>query len=208
MDSHVHGVMSWGDLVFPLRTWMARTGFVAFVGSNSPVAYARKVEALGPDVYVVNGGRDRGQVGWVPWLEGGLTPSLVIEMLSPSTEGRDRGQKLRIYRDVLKTVDHFLFESTTGGVEYRRLVNGVYVRKHADRNGRFRCASLPLLLGVADGRLRWFERDGTCLPGYDDIATVAEAERARADAERARADAEEAKVTRLIARLRELGVEE
>jgi Uma2 family endonuclease len=222
VESQWHATIAWNDLVLPLREWGRRNNFPLFVGSDSPVMYKRGVYAIGPDVYVVNGGVDRGQEGWVPWHEGGLMPTLIIEMLSPSTETRDRVEKLEIYRDMFRTPDYFLFESSTGGVEYRRLRDGAYVRVHANRQGRFRCASLPLLLGVLDGRLRWFERNGTVLPSFNELADAmfaerdraeaerdrAEAERDRAEAERARADAERARVERLLARLKEAGIDE
>ncbi|MBM3463165.1 MAG: Uma2 family endonuclease [Armatimonadetes bacterium] len=229
MENQVHGTLSWDDLVLPLRTWQRRTGWSAFIGCNSPVAYERGVDALGPDVYVVNGGVDRGQEGWVPWREGGLTPTLVIEMLSPSTEAEDRGRKMRIYRDVLKVVDYFLFQSETGGVEYYRLRNGVYVRTHSNRRGQFRCASLPMLLGVVDRRLRWFGKDGHMLPSTSELEAETARERECSARERARAQAAEAQASealrqvndvqselkearataaRLLAKLRDLGVDE
>lgn len=97
---------------------------------------------------------------------------------------------MRIYRDVFKTLDYFLFESSTGGVEYYRLKEGAYTRVHAGRNGRFRCASLPLSLGVIDGRLRWFDRGGSMLPAYDEVGDSVEQERVRAEQERERAEQE------------------
>lgn len=177
VDNRMHAVISFENLALPLMAYFKRTGFRAVVGANCPVAYERGREALGPDVWVVNGGEDRGQEGWVPWKEGGLTPTLIVEMLSKSTEHRDRGEKKRIYQDVFKTIDYFLFQSQTGGVEAYRLKNGVYVRVHADRHGRFRCASLPLSLGVVDGRLRWFERNGHMLLTLDEVTARAAAER-------------------------------
>jgi len=208
MENAHHGTLAWDDLVLPLRAWLRRTGFQAFVGSNSPVGYERGVPALGPDLYVVNGGVDHGQEGWASWREGGLTPTLAVEMLCPSTEARDRGEKMRIYRDVLKTTDYFLFQSETGGVEYYRLKDGIYARTHSNRRGQFRCASLPLLLGVLNGRLRWFERNGAVLPNSNEMDALVQEGRARADEERARADEAEAQAGRLRARLRALGIED
>jgi len=202
LENEIHGTISWDDLVLPLRTYLKRIGFRAFVCSNAPVAWKRGVDAIGPDVCVANGGENHAQEGWVPWLEGGLYPTLIIEMLSKSTESRDRDEKMQIYRDVFKTPDYFLFESSTGGVEAYRLKAGIYERVHKDRHGRFRCASLPLLLGVVDGRLRWFEKNGRMLPVYEELAAQAEAEHARADAECARADAEYTRAERLTSRLR------
>lgn len=218
VENRLHAQMCWEDLVVPLEAFFKRTGFRAVVGSNSPVAWQRGIDAVGPDVYVVNGGEDRGQEGWVPWLEGGLCPTLIVEMLSPSTEHRDRGEKMRIYRDVFKTPDYFLFESSTGGVEYYRLKRGEYVRTHADRHGRFRCSSLPLLLGVVDGRLRWFEKNGRMLPEYGELAELidracenvaleserADRERERADRERDRADRERDRAVQTEVEMRRL----
>jgi len=190
VENRVHCFIAWDDLVLPLEAYFKRTGFRAVVGSNNPVAYEPNVYALGPDLWVVNGGEDRGQEGWVPWKEGGLMPTLILEMLSPTTEHRDRGEKRRVYQDVFKTIDYFLFESTTGGIEYYRLKNGVYVRRHADRHGRFPCASLPLSLGLVHDRLRWFEKDGRMLPTLQEVTDLATEEHLRADLERERANTE------------------
>jgi Uma2 family endonuclease len=169
-----HSDMAMQDLLAPLEAWLQRTGRKAFVGSNSPLGYERGRPAIGPDLYVINGGIKSGQIGWAPWRENGLMPNLIIEFLSPSTEAEDRGTKMVIARDVFKAADYILFQSSTGGVEFYRLKDGEYVRKHADKHGRFRCASLPLWLGVVKGRLRWFERDGHMLPNADELASASQ----------------------------------
>ena len=50
-----------------------------------------------------------GQEKWVSWEEGDLLPTLIIELVSPSTEKGDRGRKLSIYRDFFHCPDYFLY---------------------------------------------------------------------------------------------------
>ncbi len=199
LENAMHGQLSWNYLVRPLQVYFQRIGFRAFVSSNSAVHYAVGVDPVGPDVYVVNGGEDHGEPGWVSWLGNGLLPTLIIEMLSPSTEHADRGSKKQIYQDIFRASDYFLFQSETGGVEAYHLRGGRYVRGRADRHGRFRCLSLDLSLGVVDGALRWFERNGVMLPEYRELTNVADQERERAD----RAEAEVRRLREELNRLRE-----
>jgi len=236
LENAAHGVNAWSSLVLPLRDYFKRIGFRAFVSSNSAIFYPGEKNPLGPDVYVVNGGEDRGQGYWYVEAEGNLYPTLIIEMLSQSTEEHDRGYKMRIYQDVFRTPDYFLFESSTGGVECYQLKRGVYRRSHSDRRGHFRCLSLELSVGVVNWQLRWFDKRGKLLPEYQELRERADraelcaavereradraelnvaVERDRADQQRQqaeyehqRAEHERSRAERLAARLRELGIDE
>ena len=169
MDSEIHREQASKYLIDPLKRWLTETSLSAFVGGNSFVYYGYNVanktsQVLGPDFYVVMGGEARGQKKWVIWEEGGRMPSLVVELVSPSTEARDRGEKFLIYRDVLKTKDYFLFNSDTGRLEGFHLLNGVYVTAEYVNQGAplvgenwIRCRGIDLWLGVVDGWLRWFD---------------------------------------------------
>ena len=45
-----------------------------------------------------------------------LNPTLVIEIVSPSTVGRDRGAKLRAYADIESLVEYWIVETETAAV--------------------------------------------------------------------------------------------
>lgn len=90
LENEIHGSLSWDSLVLSLRDYFKRTGFRAYVSINSAVFYPGARDPLGPDVFVVNGGAYHRQAYWYVEAEGGLYPTLIIEMLSPSTEKHDR----------------------------------------------------------------------------------------------------------------------
>lgn len=188
-------------LVEPLRHYYRERQIVAFVGGNSFVYYPPDAKCLGPDFYVVRGGTQGKQTKWVPWEEGGLLPTTVIEFLSDSTESRDRGEKFCIYRDVFKTEDYFLIDPETLYVEAYHLEKGHYVANPPHSDGWFFVRSLGLFLGVSGPWIRLRTPEGEILTSgressdterrrADAEAQKAEAERQRAEAERQRADTE------------------
>jgi Uma2 family endonuclease len=46
-----------------------------------------------------------------------LNPTVVIEVLSPSTKSYDRGEKFRLYRDIVSLKEYILIDSQTVAVE-------------------------------------------------------------------------------------------
>jgi Uma2 family endonuclease len=207
--------------------WSHRNDF--FLGADMPVYYSqaqtKKNDFRCPDVFVVLGTHRRPERrAWIVWEEDGRGPDLVIELLSESTEGVDRGEKKRIYASSLKVPEYFLFDPFSGvleGYDLRYLDRGeaesdevpqVYVPKVPDDQGRL-STRLGLRLGKVRGSygaieadwLRWIDRWGKPLPMPGDAASSeaerANAETARANAETARADAEAARAARLEAEL-------
>lgn len=185
-------------LVEPLRHYYQQHQQVAFVGGNSFVYYPPDSKYLGPDFYVVRGGVQGKQTKWVPWEEGGLLPTTIIEFLSESTESRDRGEKFCIYRDVFRTEDYFLIDPDTLYIEGFHLHRGHYVANAPGPDGWFFVRSLGLYLGVAGPWVRLRTAEGELVTTGRESAEAerqkAQAERQRADAERQRADAEHQKV--------------
>lgn len=200
MDDENHGIQARNYLIEPLKRWLTESNIQAFVGGNSFVYYGynvmtRKPQCLGPDFYVVMGGQTREQSKWVVWEEGGLMPSLVVELVYPSTEARDRGEKFLIYRDILKTQDYFLFNTDTKRLEGFHLQNGVYITASFIRQGApsvgdswIRCQGIDLWIGIVDGWLRWYDPKTQRLIDTDHERAVSE--KGRADEERRRADQE------------------
>lgn len=179
-----------------------------FVGGNQAVYYsalqAKKNDFKAPDVFVVLGAIDNpGRLSWVVWEEDGRTPSVVVELLSETTEANDRGPKKRIYEQVLKVPDYFVYDPVDHRFEGWRLTGTRYVPMVPDADGRLPSEQTGLRLGRWTGTymrrqntwLRVFDANGRMIP----TAAEAEAERAEAEAERARAA--EARVQELLAEL-------
>jgi Uma2 family endonuclease len=192
-------------LIYQAMVEQGRTDF--FVAGNMFVYYsleqARQVaeeEAKGlekktyrgPDVFWVGGVPFHERQCWIAWEEGGRLPDVVIELLSPSTEEKDRKEKREIYSRIWRTAEYFLHEPDKIKLEGLRLAGGDYRPIRPEANGRIWSEKLGVYLGVWRGEIegrnydwvRLFRRDGTLIP------TPAE-----------RADAAEAEVTRLRALL-------
>lgn len=159
----------------------------------------------GPDVFWVGGvdpSRER-QI-WIAWEEGGRLPDVIFEMLSPSTEKKDRTEKRDLYSRVFGTAEYFLYEPETRKLEGFRLAGRFYQPIQPDENGRLWSEELGASVGLWHGIavkavqkregdwLRLFRPDGSLVP-------------TEAEAERQRAEAAEAEVARLRALLAERG---
>ena len=151
----------------------------------------------GPDFFVVLGADPAPRTSWVAWREGGRLPNVIVEVLSRSTKPIDRGPKVRLYQDVLRTPEYFLFDPDGGQLEGHRLVEGLYHAIEPDAAGRLSSRELALALGARDGWLRFFTPEGALL-----LSDREDAERAGQVAAQAQQDKE-----RLAAKLRELGID-
>ena len=146
----------------------------------------------GPDFfYVANSTRLPVRKTWTVWKERNHTPSVVIELTSPSTREEDLGEKLRVYRDELRVSDYFVYDPDSSELLGWRLEKRRYVPLEADAHGRLPCAELELSLGTWEGEfvtdvgtwLRFFDREGHVVPTPEEAANqrtdAAEAEIAR-----------------------------
>ncbi|MBZ4195004.1 MAG: Uma2 family endonuclease [Candidatus Contendobacter sp.] len=214
--------------------WQERTDF--FIGANLTVYYAheqlQRRQFRGPDFFLVRETDPRPRTSWVVWEEGGRYPDLIIELLSDSTAEVDRTEKKRLYQTIFHTPEYFWFSPLTGEFAGFRLNSGWYQAIPVDERGWRWSNMLELYLGAVDGRLRYFEADGTLVLGPAEAALQerqhaeqerqhaeqerqhaeqerqhAEQERQRADREQQRADREQQRADRLAQRLRDLGVD-
>jgi Uma2 family endonuclease len=149
-----------------------------YVGGNMAVYFselqAKKNDFRGPDVFVVLDTVRRERKSWVVWGENGRTPNVVIELLSPSTEDVDRGEKMRIYSKLLHVTHYYLFDPMSGVLEGFTLdaVAREYVPTPPDESGDVPCPALGLRLGVRHGQvmgveadwLRWIDKTGQIVP--------------------------------------------
>ncbi len=190
----------------------------------------KKVAYRGPDAFLVKGAARRQRDIWVVWEEDGRFPDLILELLSPSTAAYDRGEKKRIYEQIFKTSEYFLYTPHSESPEAFRLLDNAYQSIAPSAERRLWSRELEVELGVWHGEyqreqgpwLRLFHPDGRLVPTDAECAEQerqraeqadqraeqerqrAEQERQRAEQERQRADAVEAENTRLRARLAEL----
>jgi Uma2 family endonuclease len=190
--------------------WTGRQDF--FVGGNMCFYYSAlqsKVNDFrGPDFFVVLDTEHKKRESWVMWEEGGKAPNLILEILSRSTESKDRGEKMRIYERSLRIPEYFLYDPRTGVLEGYHLVGRSYESIPPTAEGRLASNQLGLLLGVEactfmnypDRFVRFYTPDGLRLPSGEEQR--AEAERQWAEAERQRAEAER-QAAALMERLRE-----
>jgi Uma2 family endonuclease len=168
------------------RAWRDRDD--VYVGANMAVYFSelqvKKNDFRGPDVFVVLDTVRRVRKSWVVWQEGGRTPDVVIELLSPSTEEVDRGEKMRVYAKLLRVANCYLFDPIDGRFEGYALdlSRREYVRMQPGPGGDLPCPPLGLGLGVRHGViegaesdwLRWLDAQGNVLPTSEERAQEAE----------------------------------
>ncbi len=151
----------------------------------------------GPDVFVVLDTVKKPRKSWVVWEEGGRLPDVVIELLSPSTEAIDRGEKMRLYARVWRTGTYVLYDPFSRVLEGYALdaARGEYVAIAKDARGDVPVARLGLALGTREGDV--YEEDGPFLRWIDPGGEPLPADRERAAQERARAEAAERRIAEL-----------
>ena len=81
-----------------------------------------------------------------------LNPQVIFEVLSPSTETFDRGDKFRRYRQLESLTDYVLVSSYRRRVDHHRVQeNGIWIcEEYTHPNSRFRLASLGCELPLAE----------------------------------------------------------
>jgi Uma2 family endonuclease len=183
--------------------WADRRDY--FVGGNMffyfSALQAKKNDFRGPDFFVVLDVEHRQRDSWVAWEEGGRYPNVIIELTSPSTAAVDRGEKKRIYEQVLRIPEYFIFDPWTGVLEGYRLSKGKYEPILPGPEGLMESEQLDLKLGTWLGAhqgyeqvwLRFFDRQGRLLPTEHEGRQKAEQERQKAEQERQKAEQERQK---------------
>jgi Uma2 family endonuclease len=153
------------------------------------------------------------RLSYVVWQENAV-PFIVVELLSPGTENEDLGRtmpkpgrpptKWEVYEQILGIPYYAVFSRYTNKFQAFRLTGARYHEMVLPGN-RLWLPEIRLGLGLWHGRysildhkwLRWYDADDKWIP------TLAE----RAEKEQQRADQERCQKERLIAQLRELGIE-
>jgi Uma2 family endonuclease len=97
-------------LIEILRAWFAGEPMI-YISGNLLLYYipGNKRKHLAPDVFVVKGVAKRRRDNYLLWQEG-KGPDFVIELTSSSTRKEDIDKKFKLYRDILKVREYFLFD--------------------------------------------------------------------------------------------------
>lgn len=184
--------------------WRDRRDF--FCGGNMFVYYsaaqAKRNDFRGPDFFVVLDVPDGDRKSWVVWDEGGRFPDVVVELMSPSTNGIDKTDNKTIYQNIFKTREYYVFDPYDADslLGWRLDAQNRYRPIAPDPKGRLWCATLGLSLGTWAGVFqqekavwrRFFDADGA-LVRVEAEAARQQAKEATQQAETAQQQAEEAK---------------
>jgi Uma2 family endonuclease len=132
-----------------------------YVSGNLLVFYepGNKRKHVSPDVFVVKGVRKHDRPNYLVWQEG-KAPNLVIELTSSTTRKEDLNSKYKLYQNVLKVKEYFLFDPREDYLDPPqqgyRLRKGVYQPIRAVR-GRLPSQVLGLHLERSGEELRLFD---------------------------------------------------
>ncbi len=173
-----------------------------------------------PDTMVAFG-RPKGYRGsYKQWEEGGITPQVVFEVLSPGNRAGDLIRKFKFY-ERYGVEEYYVYDPDRGTLDgWLRGPDGL--EEVSDMNG-FTSPRLDIRFELGEGpdNLKIIGPDGrpflTYVELFDDREAQrlraetekerAETEKERAETEKTRAEAEQQRADRLAARLRELGVD-
>ncbi|MDY7021639.1 MAG: Uma2 family endonuclease, partial [Cyanobacteriota bacterium] len=193
------------------------------VGGNMFVYFSleqvRNQDFRGPDVFAVLDVPRKERKSWVIWEEG-KGPDVVIELLSESTNSRDKTEKKKIYQSRMRVPEYFWYDPfNPEDFQGFRLQGSIYQPIEPDEQGHFISQELDLALVKWSGSyreietiwLRWATLSGELLPTTEEIA---EQERQRAEQERQRADQTQIQLEQaqqqleeMKQRLREMGLD-
>jgi Uma2 family endonuclease len=188
-----------------------------YVAGNLLIYYEEGMPSsrVAPDVFVIMGVGNHKRKTYKVWEEG-QAPHFILEVLSPSTVSKDRGEKKGLY-ELLGVQEYFMFDPvgdliSPPSLKGHQLVDGLYQPMPStslpDDGIALKSTVLGLELRTKDDGLRLYNSQ---TEQY--LLTYEEAESARADAEARIAEAEsartdaEARIAELEARLRDLGEE-
>jgi len=164
-----------------------------------------------PDVFVAIGRPKGHRRSYKQWVEAGVAPQVVFEVVSPSNTLQEMVDKAFFY--VRYGVEEVYFYDPDHEVAWGYVADGGRHRRVENLDGwvsprlgiRFDLSSGSLVIHDRDGRR--FEAPSELRARAEAGAARAEAEAARAEAEAARAEAEAARATRLAERLRAAGID-
>ncbi|MCB1188820.1 MAG: Uma2 family endonuclease [Leptospiraceae bacterium] len=202
-------------LLETLQPWLQKLG-KGYLGGNMFLYFSPKqvkTEMVrGPDFFVVSKADFRERKSWVVWEEG-LSPNVVIELLSDTTKHEDKTNKKRIYEKEVCVNEYYWYDPhNPNDWAGHELIMDNYHIKQTDIRGRYISKELDLALvrwhGVFLEReatwLRFETIDGFLLPTKQELA---QEERQKAEQERQKAEQEKQRADALARKLREMGID-
>ena len=175
-----------------------------------PVEGRNKI-VVAPDVMVVLGRPKRDRLSYRQWLEAGISPQVVFEILSPSNTKAEMDKKL-LFFDRYGVEEYYIYDPDSHDLSgWLRGEDGLdIIPEMAD----WTSPRLKIRFGLSAEGLQLYRPDGERFLGYDEIYQQleqehqrAEQEHQRAEQERQRAEQERQRAEKLAAQLRALGVE-
>ncbi len=178
-----------------------------FAGGNMFVYYSiaqvRNKDFRGPDFFaVLNVDGKTNRQGWVVWEENGRYPDVIVELMSPSTARTDKNEKKKIYEQIFRTRDYYVFDPfDSNSLQGWHLDNHhKYQELTKNERGWLWCETLGFWLGTWEGTiqretavwLRFYDAEGNLVP-LPEEAAQAEAISAKTEAQAAQAEAISAK---------------
>jgi Uma2 family endonuclease len=151
-----------------------------------------------PDAMVVFGRPKGDRSAYLQWLEGGIAPQVVFEVLSPGDTVADLVRKFQFY-DRYGVEEYYIYDPDRGRLEGWLRRDGAL--QEIESMQGWVSPRLGIRFELApDGELRLYRPDGERFASYVELMAQRDRERQRAEQERQRAE-------RLAAQLRALGVE-
>ncbi len=170
-----------------------------FVGGDQFIYWERGNirKRVAPDLYVIRGvPKEPPRAVIRLWEE--AVPSLVAEISSAGSRVEDRGRKLRLYQNLFRCPEYFIWDDDTEEMLFYRLEEGRYQPQAPDVVGRF-YSQLGVWFGPdPEALVRVYGPDGEPVPDFSEAqhrarenadrsdALAAENERLRAELERLR----------------------
>ncbi|MEH1841700.1 MAG: Uma2 family endonuclease [Nostoc sp.] len=195
------------------QAWADRNDF--FTGGNMFIYYSsaqvHNKDFRGPDFFaVLNVNGNNSRQGWVVWEKNGRYPDIIVELMSPSTVGIDKGIKKNLYEQSFRTLDYFVYDPfDPNSLQGWHLDdNQQYQLLTPNERGWLWCKRLGFWLGTSEGTinretaiwLRFYDVAGNLVLLPEEAATAqaqaaaTQAEIAVAQAQAAVAEAEAAAV--------------
>jgi Uma2 family endonuclease len=208
--------------------WQSRDDFYAT--GNLTIYYSEQRitnrEFRGPDFFVVLGCKNHPRSSWMLWVEDGKYPNVIVELLSNSTQRVDRTIKKELYQNTFRTPEYFWFHPVTLEFQGFRLILGKYEAIVANESGWLWSQQLELFLGIYQSRLRYFSPEGELVATPLERAEAERQEKELAQqqvlserqekelaqqqalSERQEKELAQQRLTELLARFKDLGVED
>jgi Uma2 family endonuclease len=188
------------------QLWSDRNDY--FTGGNMFIYYSsnqiRNRDFRGPDFFaVLNVDGSNPRQGWVVWEENGRYPDVIVELMSRSTAGIDKGIKKDLYEQTFHTSDYFVYDPfDVNSLQGWHLDHEQqYQPLTANENGWLWCRRLGLWLGTWEGTI---DRETAIWARFYDVAgnlVLLPEEAAKSQAEVAKSQAEAAKLQAEAAKL-------